>query len=320
MTARRLLSALAALAALLLVPVLITDDYGLHLIIMTAMFMMLAASQDLIYGYAGQLHLGQAAFAAIGAYITAVLMLRFNLSYWLVMPLSGLGTALVALLLSVPTLRLRGLYLGLATLGFSEIVRLTLIMWNDVTRGPMGLPGIPAPTFGSFVFESKASFYYMILAFTVLTVVAIQRIVHSRMGKALMAIRDDEIAARAMGVDSSHYKLTAFSTSAFFAGIAGSFYSVYISFISPDSFKMMDSFLIFAMPALGGMGTVAGPLIGALILYVLPEITRVFAEYRMLWVGGLLVVTMVLQPKGILGGMRALAGRLRRPRPEPGTD
>jgi len=311
MSRRKVLFGALAAVVLLLVPVFVTDDYSLHLFIMTAMFMMLASSQDLIYGYTGQLHLGQAAFAAIGAYITAVLMIRFGLSYWLVMPLSGLGTALVAMVLCIPTLRLRGLYLGLATLGFSEIVRLTLIMWNSVTRGPMGLPGIPAPTLGSFVFESKISFYYMILAFTVVTVVALQRVVHSRMGKALMAIRDDEIAARAMGVNSSYYKCTAFALGSFFAGVAGSFYAVYISFISPDSFKMMDSFLIFAMPILGGMGTLIGPLIGALILYVLPEATRVFAEYRMVWVGLLLMITMVLQPKGILGGVRALTERLR---------
>jgi len=315
MRQRKILFGLLAAAALLLVPVFVTDDYSLHLFIMTAMFMMLASSQDLIYGYTGQLHLGQAAFAAIGAYITAVLMLRFELSYWLAMPLSGLGTALVAMVLCIPTLRLRGLYLGLATLGFSEIVRLTLIMWNSVTRGPMGLPGIPAPMLGSFVFESKISFYYMILAFTVVTVFALQRVVHSRMGKALMAIRDDEIAARAMGVNSSYYKCMAFALGSFFAGVAGSFYAVYISFISPDSFKMMDSFLIFAMPILGGMGTLIGPLIGALVLYVLPEATRVFAEYRMVWVGLLLMITMVMQPKGILGGVHALAERFRARKP-----
>lgn len=135
-----------------------------------------------------------------------------------------------------------------------------------------------------------------------------------------MAIRDDEIAARAMGIDSSRYKVTAFTLGAFFAGIAGSFYAVYISFVSPDAFKMMDSYMIFAMPALGGMGTLAGPLIGALILYVLPEITRVFAEYRMLWVGALLVITMATQPRGILGGLQSLVERFRRPKSELQAD
>ncbi len=303
--------------ALLVLPHVVTDDYSMHLIIMTAMFMMLAVSVDIIYGYTGQLNLGQAAFAAIGSYITAILMVRLNLSFWVVMPLSGLGAAFFGLLLGIPTLRLRGLYLGIATMGFSEIVRLILIMWVDVTRGPMGIPGIPAPTIGSFVIESKMAFYYLIIFFLVLTVVSIQRVVHSRMGTALMAIRDDEIAARAMGIDSSRYKITAFALGAFFAGLAGSFYAVYISFVSPDAFRMMDSYMIFAMPALGGMGTLPGPLIGAVVLYVLPEVTRVFAEYRMLWVGALLVVTMATQPRGILGGLQSLAERFRRPKPEP---
>jgi len=300
---------------LLLIPHVISDEYWMHMIITTGMWMVLAVSMDLIYGCTGQLNLGHAAFAAVGAYITALLMLRLEWSYWLALPLSGLGAAAVSLLVGVPTMRLKGLYLGLATLGFSEIVRLTLLMWASVTRGPMGLPGIPLPTFRSFTFESKTSFYYMILALLLFTVFCVHRIIHSRVGIALMAIRDDEIAARAMGIDSSRYKILVFVVGTFFAGIAGSFYAVYVSFISPDSFKMLDSFMIFAMPILGGIGTLVGPLIGALVLYVLPEATRVFAQYRMLWVGILLVVTMVTQPLGILGGFEALAGRLRRSKP-----
>jgi branched-chain amino acid transport system permease protein len=299
---------------LFLIPHVISDEYWMHMIITTGMWMMLAVSMDLIYGCTGQLNLGHAAFAAVGAYITALLMLRLEWSYWLALPLSGLGAAAVSLLVGVPTMRLKGLYLVLATLGFSEIVRLTLLMWASVTRGPMGLPGIPLPTFGSFTFESKTSFYYMILALLLFTVFCVYRIIHSRVGIALMAIRDDEIAARAMGIDSSRYKILVFVVGTFFAGIAGSFYAVYVSFISPDSFKMLDSFMIFAMPILGGIGTLVGPLIGALILYVLPEATRVFAQYRMLWVGILLVVTMVTQPLGILGGLETLAGKFRRPK------
>jgi len=306
---------IVAAAVLLGLPRMVTDDYWMHMIIMTGMWMILAVSMDLIYGYGGQLNLGHASFAAIGAYFTALLMLRLNLSYWVAMPLSGLGAAVISLLVGVPTMRLKGLYLGLATLGFGEIVRLTLLMWYPMTRGPMGLPGIPAPTIGSFVIESKTAFYYIILALLLITIYATRRVVNSRMGIALMAIRDDEVAARAMGVHSSWYKVEVFMVGTFFAGIAGSFYAVYVSFISPDSFKMMDSFMIFSMPILGGLGTLVGPLIGALILYVLPEATRVFAQYRMLWVGMLLVVTMVTQPLGILGGFEALAGRFRRSKP-----
>jgi branched-chain amino acid transport system permease protein len=215
----------------------------------------------------------------------------------------------------VPTSRLKGIYLGLATLGFGEIVRLILLIWYPLTRGPMGLPGIPSPTLGTFVFETKTAFYYLALVLLLATIYVTRRVVHSRMGIALQAIRDDEIAARAMGIHSSYYKVVVFMLGTFLAGIAGSFYAVYISFISPDSFKMMDSFMIFSMPILGGMGTLAGPLIGALILYVLPEATRVFAQYRMLWVGALLIITMVTQPLGLLGGVQSLAERFRRRKP-----
>lgn len=314
--------ALGLLAAgLLALPHLVTDPYWMHLIIMSAVYMMLASSVDIIYGYAGQLNLGQAAFYALGAYTTALLMLRLKLSYWLAMPASGMVAAFFGVLLGIPTLRLRGLYLGIATMGFSEIVRLTLLTWKSLTRGPMGLPGIPSPTLGSFAFESKTAYYYLILFYLIATICCVRRLVNSRVGKAWIAIREDEIAAAAMGVDTARYKVMAFSLGAFFAGIAGSFFAVYISFVSPDAFKMMESYLIFSMPAVGGMGTTAGPLIGALIIYVLPEVTRAFAEYRMLWVGALLVVVMVTNPKGIVGGVTSLLERYRRGKVEaPGEE
>jgi branched-chain amino acid transport system permease protein len=277
-------------------------------------YMMLATSVDIIYGYAGQLNLGQAAFYGIGAYTTALLMLHNNVSYWIAMPASGLMAAIFGILLGIPTLRLRGLYLGIATLGFSEVVRLTLLTWEDLTRGPMGLPGIPSPMIGSFEVSSKTAFYYLILFYLLATIFVVQRLVRSRIGKAWMAIREDEVAASVMGIDIARYKVMAFALGAFFAGIAGSFFAVYISFVSPDAFKMMESYLIFAMPAIGGMGTVAGPLIGALLLFLLPEVTRGFAEYRMLWVGALLAGVMMVNPEGIIGGVRALIERITRRR------
>jgi len=313
---RRALLLVFAVLVLSALPFVVADPYWLHLLIMSIMYMMLAASVDIIYGYAGQLNLGQAAFAAIGAYVTALLMLRLHISYWVAMPLSGLGAAFFGLLLGFPTLRLRGLYLGIATMGFSEIVRLVLLTWSSLTRGPMGLPGIPSPTIGSFAIESKTAYYYLILVYLLITIFSIQRLVNSRVGRAWIAIREDETAAMAMGIDTARYKVMAFSLGAFFAGIAGSFYAVYISFVSPDAFKMMDSYLIFAMPAVGGMGTMLGPLIGALIIYVLPEATRVFSDYRMLWVGALLVVVMVSEPRGVLGGVASLIERSRRARQE----
>ncbi len=306
---------LALLGVLLLIlPVLIPNPYWLHLVIMSAVYMMLASSVDIVYGYAGQLNLGQAAFYAIGAYTAALLMLRLDFSYWIAMPIAGITAALFGILLGIPTLRLRGLYLGIATLGFSEVVRLLLLTWSGLTRGPMGLPGIPSPQIGSFVFETKTHYYYLILAFLLITIFSVRRLINSRVGKAWMAIREHEIAASAMGVDTAFYKVVAFTLGAFFAGIAGSFFAVYISFVSPDAFKMMESYLIFAMPAIGGMGTTVGPLIGALLLFLLPEVTRTFAEFRMLWVGGLLAIMMIIEPDGIIGAARTLIEKYRRAR------
>ncbi len=303
-------------AGLLLFPIIFPNPYWLHLAIMVGVYMMLASSVDIIYGYAGQLNLGQAAFYAIGAYTTALLMMHLNASYWVAMPVAGVISAIFGILLGIPTLRLRGLYLGIATLGFSEVVRLLLLTWDKLTRGPMGLPGIPSPAIGSFVFNSKITYYYLILIYLLLTILIIRQLVNSRIGKAWIAIRENETAASAMGIDTANYKVMAFSLGAFFAGIAGSFFAVYLSFISPDAFKMMESYLIFAMPAIGGMGTTLGPLVGALLLFLLPEVTRAFAEYRMVWVGALLAVVMMIEPDGLVGGCKKLIERYRQVRRE----
>jgi len=310
----RLARVAPALLAVLSVPLFVKDPYVMHIVIMTGVYMMLAVSVDIIYGYAGQLNLGQAAFYAIGAYTAALLMLRLNVSYWVAMPAAGLAATVFGVLLGMPTLRLRGLYLGIATMGFSEVIRLILLSWVSFTRGPMGLPGIPSPTIGSFAIESKQAFYYLILAYLLITIFSVRRLVNSRVGRAWMAIREDEIAALAMGIDLAKYKVMAFSLGAFFAGVAGSFFAVYISFIAPDAFKMMESYLIFAMPAIGGMGTTAGPLLGAVIIFVLPEVTRGFAIYRMLWVGALLALVMIINPKGILGALEPLVQAYRKRR------
>lgn len=298
-------------ACLLLVPIVISNPYWLHIIIMVYLYMVLASSVNIIYGYTGQLNIGQAGFYAIGAYTTALLMLDLNASYWVAMPIAGILSAIFGVLLGVPTIRLRGLYLCIATLGFAEVIRLSLLTFDKLTRGPMGLPGIPSPAIGSFVFGSRASYYYLILAYLLITIFVTYQLVHSRIGKAWIAIRENETAASAMGIDTPKYKVLAFSLGAFIAGIAGSFFAVYLTFVSPDSFSMMESYLIFAMPVIGGMGTIFGPLIGAVILYLLPEVTRDFADYRMLWVSALLALVVIIEPDGIIGGVKKLMERYR---------
>jgi len=312
MRRQRLILIVVLIAACLLIPFMITNNYWMHIIIMTLIYMTLAASVDISYGYTGLLNLGQAAFYAIGAYATALLMLRLNMSFWVTIPISGVIAAIFGLLLGLPCLRVSGLYLCVVTMAFSEIVRIILLTWVSFTRGPMGLPGIPSPQLGGFVFKEPMEYYYLILGILVITLISIHNLVNSRVGKAWMAIRDDEIAAKAMGINPTYYKLISFAIGAFFAGIAGSFFAVYISFISPDAFKFMESSMIFAMPAIGGPGTLLGPLFGAGLLYILPEVTREFAEYRMLWVGALLVIVMVIYPNGVVGAIKEAISKTKK--------
>jgi branched-chain amino acid transport system permease protein len=308
MSRRGLLEGLIALG-LIGIPYFVRNSYWMHLIIMSAVYMTLATSLDITYGYTGLINLGQAAFFAVGAYTAAILMLDLRVSYWLAMPAAGLVAAMLGIAVGIPTLRMRGMYFAIATMGFNEVVRLLLKTWVSFTRGPMGIPGIPTPTLGPIQIESMTAYYYMILVLLLATLLVVQRLRRSRTGMAWMAIRDDEVSASAMGIDTAKYKLLSFCSAAFVAGVVGSFYAVYITFIAPDSFKTLESTMIFTMVAVGGAGQILGPSLGALVVYMLPEVTRALAEYRMLWVGGLLVLIMIISPNGIAGGIEDLLKR-----------
>lgn len=296
------LLAKAALAVFVaLAPFIITADYLIHILISVLMYVILTLSLNLVTGYAGQFSIGHAAFYGIGAYVAALLMLNQGVSFWLAMLASGVITAVFGFILGLPALRLQGDYLGIVTLGFGEIVRLIFMNWVSVTRGPMGLPGIPAPTIGSYEFASKTPYYYLILALTVLTLFVMHRVTTSRYGLSLMTVREDEIAASAVGINTTRAKLTAFIVGAFFAGIVGAFFAVYLSFISPDSFMYADSITILSMVVLGGMGNIVGSVLGALVLVVAPEMLRFLVDYRMILYGLMMVAVMIFKPEGFWG-------------------
>jgi branched-chain amino acid transport system permease protein len=204
-------------------------------------------------------------------------------------------------LIGIPSLRINGDYLAIATLGFGEIFNLGLINGGDLTRGPRGLPGIPPPALFGLDFSNKATFYYLILILFIITYIVAQNIPKTFFGRALMAIRDDEDAAVFMGINISKYKVIAFALSGLFAGMAGAFYAHYISYISPDTFVYNDSVTILTMVLLGGSGTVIGPVVGAACLIILPEMLRSLVEYRMLVYGLIVVLMMQIRPNGILG-------------------
>ncbi|WP_312422486.1 branched-chain amino acid ABC transporter permease [Anaerospora hongkongensis] len=287
-----------------LLPLVITDDYVLRILIMSGIFVMLTLSLNLVTGFTGQFCLGWAAFYGIGAYTSALLTMKAGLSFWLAMPLGGFMAALFGLLLGLPTMRLKEIYLAITTLGFGEIIRLIMLNWTNLTRGSMGLPGIPAPSILSYEFSSNQAYYYFILALVLITVAAMRRLIDSRTGRALIAIREDELAAKSMGIDVTAYKMLAFAVGAFFAGLAGSFYAHYTSFIDPHTFSFTESIAILAMAVLGGLGSINGSILGAVILTVVPELLRGIAEYRLIVFGLIMMAVMLLRPQGIFGKAR----------------
>lgn len=286
-------------------------EYLLHILVIAGIYMILTLSLNLILGYTGLPALGHAAFSCVGAYVSALLALKLGISPWIGLIAGALSASLVSLVIAFPSLRLRGDYFALATFGFAIIVYSVAKNWVAVTRGPMGLPGIP--TFPLFGAELSSTWSYLILVATLVlfTVFIIRRVVDSPFGRILGGIREDEIATSAVGKDVNRHKILAFVIGAFFAGIAGSLYAHYITFIDPSSFTIMESIAILLMVVFGGMGTISGSLVGAVILVALPELLRfigmpssVAAPMRQMIYGLLLVLLMLKRPQGILGKYR----------------
>ena len=294
------LLALLALAAA--APAFIANQYVLQVMIFVGLYIVLVLSLNLLNGYIGLLAIGHAAFYGIGAYASAKLSIEFGLPFIVVFFLSGIITSAFGYLLGRPTLNLSGVYLALATLAFNVIVWLILLNWMDFTNGPLGIMDISPPNLFGYEISSRTDYYYLMLFIVVVTLFTMHRLVHSRFGRALIAIREDELAARASGIDTTRYKVQAFMISAFYAGLAGSFYAHFVKYISPDSFTHMESFAILAMLALGGGGNLVGPVVGATILTVVPELFRFLHEYRMFVYGGILVAVMLIRPNGLFGG------------------
>lgn len=292
------------LVLLVALPFLITDQYKMHVIDLVLYYVLLAVSLDIQAGFLGMLSLGQAGFIGIGAYTSALLLIYvFHgwWGFWLSMLAGGVAAGLAGLIVGLPTLRIRGDYLAMVTLGFGEIVRYILLNWIKLTHGPVGLTGVPSPRILSFTMESRGQFYWLILALTAITILLVLRLKHSYIGRAWIAIREDELAAQSTGVNITYYKVLAFVISGFMAGVAGAFLASYLNYIAPSNFLSMESLMILCMVVLGGAATVWGPALGAAILTVVPEVLRPIAEYRMLAFGLVMVLFMLFKPKGLLG-------------------
>ncbi len=289
------------------------QSYLMRVGILALLYAVLTVSLNLVNGVTGLFSLGHAAFYGIGAYASALLALRLGWPFPLALISAAAVAALFGLLLSLPSVRLRGIYLAIVTLAFAEIVRLMLINLQDLTRGPFGLPGIPSPDLFGVKLTSDFSVFLLALVLLLVAVYIVESIVHSRVGDALLAIRDDEQAAAACGIPIFRYKVLAFVTAAFIVGMAGSLYAHYTRFISPDSFTLNESFIVLSMLVLGGLGSTAGAVLGAGILTALPEFFRFAAEYRMLIYGIVLVLVVLFRPQGILGSTAFTKPALRLP-------
>lgn len=298
---------LGLLLAIMIAMPHVSSFYQTNIMISALLYVMLALGLNIAVGIAGQLVLGYVAFYAVGAYAYALLNQAFGLGFWTCLPVGGFMAVLFGLALGFPVLRLRGDYLAIVTLGFGEIVRLTLLNWASLTGGSSGIKDIPPPGFFGMDMDITTStmfVYYIVLAAVIITMTVISRLKHSRVGLALQALREDEIACEAMGINLARVKLSAFALSSCWAGFAGVIFAAKTSFINPASFTFMESAMILSMVVLGGMGSIAGVAIAAMILILAPEYLRAFSEYRMLIFGAVMVIMMIFRPQGLVTGER----------------
>jgi branched-chain amino acid transport system permease protein len=302
---QRLLVAGALLAAIAL-PLVVPNNYVMGVIARICLYSLLALGLNIVVGFAGLLDIGYVAFFGIGSYTYAFLAsphFGLHVPFVPALLIVALVTAFSGLLIGAPTLRLRGDYLAIVTLGFGEIVYVLLINLDrpvNITGGPSGIISIDPPSLLGFTARTNVHYYYLFLAFTLAVLLASARLRHSRVGWAWQAIREDELAAQAMGVNTTVAKLQAFATGACFAGVAGALLASWQHSVFPANFLFTESISILAMVILGGMGNLLGVILGAVIIVALPEVFRGFELYRMLAFGFMLMVLMIFRPHGLL--------------------
>ena len=315
--------------ALLIVAAFLVPVFGsrgaVNIATLALIYVMLGLSLNIVVGYAGLLDLGHVAFYAVGAYCYAILA-QHGVGFWTTLPIAALLTGALGLLLGFPVLRLRGDYLAIVTLGFGEIIRILLNNLDSLTNGPKGINNIPKPGLFNIVFTRKGGagetpfhelvgipfsteqrgifLYLIILGLCLLTLWVINRLLRMPIGRAWEALREDEIACRSLGVNTTGIKLSAFAIGAAFAGLAGAFYAAFQGSVTPDSFTFWESAIMLAIVVLGGMGSQTGVILAALALTIIPEIAREFSQYRMVIFGAVMVLMMIWRPQGLIPAQR----------------
>ena len=319
-TARTVGLVVLALAALLL-PLGVKLPYYQHLVILALIWVVLSQGQNLIQGFTGYVSIAQAGFMGIGAYASTLMSVKLGWPVWLTMAAAPLVTAALAVLAGYPSLRVKGHYFAIVTLAYNMVIFIVLMTWSSLTGGEAGITNVPRPpniAVGGLVwdFGSRVGYYYLVLAAAVLATVLCALILHSRVGRVLLAIRQNEVLIEAAGVQTWRYKLFAFVISASLAGLAGALYAHFIGFLNPDAFGVDHSLNAILAVILGGSGTLSGPVVGAFAVVFLPEYLRVAQDYRLVVYGFILVTATIFMPRGlvplVVQGLRSLGARIQR--------
>ena len=314
----KIIPAVVILAILVLFPLFVKDPYFQHLANVAFIFAIGIYGFNIITGITGQLNLAHAGFIGIGAYTSAIMATKLGLSFWLAMPAAVLVTASFGVFIGYPSLRLTGVYFALTTLGFGSILALIFDNWIVLTGGPMGVTGIPAPSAivlpggYSLSFESKTSFYYLSLVFLAIGFYINRQLLQSRLGRQMLAVSGNETLARSVGISIARTKIIAFVLATILLGVSGSLYAHYFRFISPATFSVGESFRDLTMLVVGGRGTLAGPLIGAVIFTLLPELLRSIEAYQWVAYGLILMVCVIFLPQGIMGFIKEFIAQKRK--------
>jgi branched-chain amino acid transport system permease protein len=305
-----------AIAVIIVLPLIFNDTYWRTNLTVCAINVLLAIGLDFILGYAGQLNLGHSAFYGLGAYVSTLLIVKLGIPFWVAF-IAGVAFAGVAgTFLSLFAVRLRGHYLAIASLGFAVIVHQILLNWISLTQGPLGIYGIappPAIVIGGLViadFRNLAAFFYLVAGFAFLSYILLSQLVRSPIGESLTAIREDEVSAASLGINGAAWKVFAFGVGSAVAGAAGCFYASFVGTLVPDAFFVSEAFTILAMVIVGGMGTLIGPVFGAILLTVLPEVLRGFGDLRLVVYGAALTFVVLFMPGGLAQAARVIAEKI----------
>jgi branched-chain amino acid transport system permease protein len=301
------------IAVIIILPLIFNDTYWRTNLTVCAINVLLAIGLDFILGYAGQLNLGHSAFYGLGAYVSTLLIVKLGIPFWAAFVAGVAFAGIAGTFLSLFAVRLRGHYLAIASLGFAVIVHQILLNWISLTQGPLGIYGIAPPpsiVIGGVViadFRNLAAFFYLVAGFAFLSYILLSQLVRSPIGETLTAIREDEVSAASLGINGAAWKVFAFGVGSAVAGAAGCFYASFVGTLVPDAFFVSEAFTILSMVIVGGMGTLIGPVFGAILLTVLPEVLRGFGDLRLVVYGAALTFVVLFMPGGLAQAARVIA-------------